>query len=206
MTTRDLAVQERLTFADLLETLTPEEWAAPSLCGRWTVRDVAVHVVSYDALGWRGLPGAFVRGGLRVDAVNEHVLRRHDALGPDEVVGLVRQHAQPRGLTAALGGAIALTDGMIHQQDVRRPLGRPREIPAEALHVALGLALKAPTVPGRQNARGLHLVATDTGWEHGRGDRVEGPAEALLMAVAGRADSLGELSGPGTSTLAARLA
>lgn len=206
MTTRDLAVQERRAFADLLETLTPEEWTAPSLCGRWTVRDVAVHIVSYDPLGWSGLPAAFLRGGLRVDSVNAHVLRRYDDLGPDEVAALVRRHVEPRGLTSSLGGAIALTDGMIHQQDVRRPLGRPREIPAEALHTALGLALRAPTVPGRQNARGLHLVATDTGWEHGRGDRVEGPAEALLMAVAGRADALGELSGPGTSTLAARLA
>lgn len=205
MTARDLAVRERLAFAELLETITPEEWQASSLCGRWTVRDVAIHVVSYDALGWRGLPGAFVRGGPRVDAVNEHVLRRHDGLGPDEVVALVRRHAEPRGLPSALGGAIALTDGMIHQQDIRRPLGRPRDIPADALHTALGLALKAPTVPGRRNARGLHLVATDTGWEHGRGERVEGPAEALLMAVAGRSDALPELRGAGADVLARRV-
>ena len=45
-----LAEQERASLLDLLSGLTDEQWAAPSLCSRWTVRDVAVHVVSYDEL------------------------------------------------------------------------------------------------------------------------------------------------------------
>ncbi|MGH3432566.1 MAG: hypothetical protein ACRDQB_06995, partial [Thermocrispum sp.] len=40
---------------------------------------------------------------------------------------LLRQ--EPRGLTAGFGGRIGVLDGMIHQQDVRRPLGLPRTIP-----------------------------------------------------------------------------
>ncbi|HTD49614.1 MAG TPA: maleylpyruvate isomerase N-terminal domain-containing protein, partial [Acidimicrobiia bacterium] len=30
---------ERLALADLLERLTPEQWATASLCGGWTVRE-----------------------------------------------------------------------------------------------------------------------------------------------------------------------
>ena len=36
---------ERLAFADLLDTLTPEQWDTPSLCGDWTVAEVATHML-----------------------------------------------------------------------------------------------------------------------------------------------------------------
>lgn len=35
---------ERLSLADTLATLTPEQWATQSLCSEWTVRDVAAHL------------------------------------------------------------------------------------------------------------------------------------------------------------------
>ncbi len=35
---------ERSSLADLLEDLSPAEWAAPSLCDDWRVGDVAVHL------------------------------------------------------------------------------------------------------------------------------------------------------------------
>jgi hypothetical protein len=49
------------------------------------------------------------------------------------------------------------------------------------------------------------LVATDLGWASGRGPEVRGPAESLLMAMAGRRGVVDELSGPGQPTLAARV-
>jgi hypothetical protein len=48
--TMDLARQERRDLADLLATLTPERWDAPSLRTQWRVRDVVAHVFSYDIL------------------------------------------------------------------------------------------------------------------------------------------------------------
>ena len=36
--------QQRVALADLLDTLTPEQWSTPSLCEGWTVRDVAAHL------------------------------------------------------------------------------------------------------------------------------------------------------------------
>ena len=37
--------RERAALADLLGTLTPEEWEHPTLCPGWSVRDVAAHVI-----------------------------------------------------------------------------------------------------------------------------------------------------------------
>jgi hypothetical protein len=105
-----------------------------------------------------------------------------------------------------MGGAIGLTDGMIHQQDIRRPLGLPRTIPAERLVPALRTALFAPTLLGVVRVRGVRLVASDLDWSFGRGPEVRGPAEAILMTVAGRQAAVGELSGPGQPQLARRVA
>jgi uncharacterized protein (TIGR03083 family) len=194
-----LARHERTSLVELLQNLTRDEWDRPSLCASWSVREVAIHVVSYDDLGWPGLPMAFIRGGLRVDSVNAHTLALHADLSNEEVIELVRRCEKPRGLTSALNGAIALTDGLIHQQDIRRALDRPREIPAERLLPALDFALKAPTLPAKQNARSLRQVATDCDWPGGTGDEVAGLAESLVMAIAGRPVTLDEMSGPGSS-------
>ncbi len=51
----------------------------------------------------------------------------------------------------------------------------------------------------------MRLVATDLDWSYGRGPEVHGTGEALLMAMAGRADALRDLDGPGGPKLAARL-
>lgn len=113
--------------------------------------------------------------------------------------------AVPRGLPAAFGGMIALVDGLIHQQDIRRPLEMPRAIPAERLLPALRCALIAPVIRGFWRVRGVRLVATDLDWSAGIGPEVRGSAEALLMAIAGRGSVLGELCGPGQRKLADRL-
>ena len=52
---------------------------------------------------------------------------------------------------------------------------------------------------------GVKLKATDVDWEHGEGSEVSGPAESLLMAMAGRPVALAELSGPGLDTLKQRI-
>lgn len=51
---------------------------------------------------------------------------------------------------------------------------------------------------------GLELVATDTDWSAGTGTRVEGPMQALLLLLTGRAGAaMSALSGPGLSRMAA---
>lgn len=205
MTVMELARAERQDLLQLLERLSPEQWAAPSLCAGWTVRDVVAHLLSYDELGPRQLATRFARGLFLVDRVNAAGLREYASRTPPELVDLLRAHLTPSGLTAGLGGAIGLTDGMIHQQDIRRPLGEPRPIPAERLVPALRTALFAPVVRGVLRVRDVRLVATDLDWSFGRGPEVRATGEALLMAVAGRRAVADELAGPGRERVVRRL-
>ena len=56
-------------------------------------------------------------------------------------------------------------------------------------------------------AKGLHLVATDLDWTYGAANApgVTGPAEGLLLALAGRQVGLQDLHGDGVAELAARI-
>lgn len=200
----DFAIQERADFADFLETLSPQQWDESSLCDGWRVRDVVAHVISYDELSWRQTFRRVARGRFTLGKVNDVGVAEYSR-GPSELIELFRAHPRPRGLTAAFGGLIGLVDGMIHQQDIRRPLGMPRDIPHERLRTALRLALLAPPIRAFARARGLTLVATDLDWSRGSGPELRGPGEALLMALAGRGHAVEELSGPGRAVLAERL-
>jgi uncharacterized protein (TIGR03083 family) len=122
------------------------------------------------------------------------------------VVDLVARCQEPRGLTAGFGGGIALCDGTIHHQDIRRALHLHRAIGEQQLRAVLDFAQTAPTLPVRKNSRGLRLVATDVDWTSGSGPEVTGPGEAILMATAGRYQALADLSGEGLATLRRRLA
>jgi uncharacterized protein (TIGR03083 family) len=205
MTALELARDERLAFADFLAGLTPEQWAAPSLCAGWTVRDVAAHCVSFEGISGGQLAVRFLKGRLQMDRINALAVADLAGSSTEQLIGLLRDNALPHGLGAGFDGRVALTDNMIHQQDIRRPLGQPRTIPAERLSAALDFVRYAPTIRGAWQVRGLRLVATEPEWTHGRGPEVRGPGEALLMVMAGRADALGDLYGPGLATLAARL-
>lgn len=47
-----LAREERTDLAELLATLTADQWQAPTLCEQWRVRDLVAHIYSYETLGW----------------------------------------------------------------------------------------------------------------------------------------------------------
>ena len=200
--TMQMARDEREEFAALLEGLTPQQWNSPTLCESWIVREVAVHTVSYDELTTGGLVGRFLKGRLNTDRINAIGVADYADRAPEQIIAMIRANTEPHGLTGGFGGRIALTDGMIHQQDIRRSIGLPRTIDPERLRTALDFARFAPTVRGAWRARGVRLVATDLDWAHGKGPEVRGSGEALLMAMAGRRAALADLDGPGKAKLA----
>ncbi len=205
MTALELARDERLDLADFLAGLTPEQWASPTLCEGWCVRDVAAHVVSFEDMTPGELTARFVKGRLQMDRINGLGVDDLAQRSAEQLVAVLRDNAEPHGLGAGFGGRVALTDNMIHQQDIRRPLGIARTIPVERLCAALDFVRFSPTIRGAWLARGVRLVATDFDWSYGKGPEVRGCGEALLMAMAGRPDALRDLDGPGTARLAARM-
>jgi uncharacterized protein (TIGR03083 family) len=201
-----MAHAERADLADFLATLTPQDWEAPTLCSKWSVKDVVAHMISYEELGVLGLLKRFAKGWIVLpNRVNQAGVDEFTALSPQQLLEFLRNHLQPRGLTAGFGGMIALVDGTIHHQDIRRSLGRPRSVPADRLERVLGLVPGNPRLGAGRRIRGLRLRATDIDWTHGAGPEVTGPGEALLMAMAGRPAALADLSGPGVEALAKRL-
>lgn len=200
----EMATAERTDLADFLATLTPEQWKAPSLCEGWRVRDVVAHVMSFDGVS----PLGMFRRAIRAQFVhiNQVGVDELALLSTEQLLQRLRAHLRPQGLATTFGGRLALLDVTIHHQDIRRPLGMPREIPAERLRWVLNASIRSPELPGWHLARGLRLAPTDLDCSHGSGPEVTGPAEALLMAIIGRRSAIGELAGPGQPKVAGRLA
>ena len=200
----EMATAERTSLADFLATLTLEQWEAPSLCERWRVRDVVAHVMSFDGVSLLGMLRRAVRG--RIVHINQVGIDELASLSTEQLLDGLRAQLRPQGLATTFGGRLALLDVTIHHQDIRRPLGRPRQIPVERLRCVLGDSVRSPELPGWHLSRGVRLTPTDLDWSHGSGPEITGPAEAVLMAVAGRQSAVEELAGPGQPILANRLA
>lgn len=196
------ATAERTELADFLATLTPEQWQVSSLCEGWRVRDVVAHVMSFDVSSLDMLRRA-VRG--RVVHTNQAGVDELASLSTEQLLHRLRAHLRPQRLATTFGGRLALLDVTIHHQDIRRPLGMPRQIPAERLRWVLGASVLSPELPGWRLSRGVRLAPTDLDWTHGSGPEVNGPAEAVLMAIAGRGSAIRELTGPGQPVVAGRL-
>jgi uncharacterized protein (TIGR03083 family) len=100
-------------------------------------------------------------------------------------------------------------DHIVHELDVRRPLGLATEWQTDDVRAALDTSVrtKNPLISPAKTAQGLRFIATDTSWSHGppAAPTVEGPAEDLLLAICGRQVGLATLHGDGVSELAARI-
>jgi uncharacterized protein (TIGR03083 family) len=75
--TVDLFTDLRTALTELLRSLDPEEWVAPTVCGDWAVGDVAAHLLSVElskvARGRDGAaPGGPPAGGSLADWLAEH--------------------------------------------------------------------------------------------------------------------------------------
>lgn len=193
----------------LLADLKADDWERPTLCGNWKVRDVVAHLISMNEAG----PLGFLQATASIHWFNSTGVKRRASLTPDELLDRFEKVMGLRGLGRVVPPSAMLVEVLVHGQDIRRPLERPRRIAAERLLVLLPRAVSlASYVPGfgftggRNRVRGLQLRATDLDWTWGTGPEVSGPAEALLMAVLGRPAALADLSGEGLPTLAARTA
>jgi uncharacterized protein (TIGR03083 family) len=192
---------ERAGLADLLEDLSPAEWATPSLCDAWRVGDVAAHLT----LAQMGLGGALV-GAVRARGSFDGMIRdtalRAASRPPAECARRLRAMVGSRRTAPFLTPLEPLLDVLVHGQDIAIPLGRTRRMPTEAAATAAQRAwdLRFP-FRARRRLAGFRLAATDADWAVGSGAPVEGPIAALLLLVTGRDAALDELTGEGVNAL-----
>ncbi len=196
----DQIAAEQQDFVDLLSGLTDEQLATPSLCAGWSVRDVTIHVAWHIHMR----KSAYVKDVAQFRAVagtrfETKLLEREGARTNRELIDWLASPAQVDENN--------LGELIVHQQDVRRPLGATRVIATDRLVWVLDYCLtrKGGGYLGigggsYKRAHDLRLVATDIGWTGGTGPEVRGPGEAILMAINGR-DVGDELEGPGLEVL-----
>jgi uncharacterized protein (TIGR03083 family) len=207
-----LVAAERRTLADFLDTLAPADWDVPSLCPAWRVRDVVAHIVYGPIEPHAATLLAVARGGFRVNHVVAESARRWGQQEPAALVRRLRELVDDRRSPVFVTGTHVLADLVTHDLDVRRPLRRPRPMPPAAFRITADLMVNVggPLAvvfarSPRRTVQGLRLVAQDLDWTHGDGPEVHGSAEALLLAMTCRPVERGELTGPGASTLLARI-
>ena len=200
-----LAIEaERRSLADLLDGLTPGQWASPSLCTEWRVQDVAAHV----AMTWRMSAGIIVTGLGRsrgdAAAFGRDLAIADAERPPSEIVAELRREAATRTKPFVTSVPALLSDVIVHGQDIAVPLGIDRATPREAA-VAGFLYLWQrgwPFYP-RTRLAGTQLVATDADVAVGNGAAVEGPLSALTLLVSMRISAaMPRLRGPGVDLVA----
>lgn len=196
----------------LLEGLTPSDWAHPSLCEAWTVRDVAAHV-STPLLGM----GRVLLLGLRHPGGTNTLIR-------ESAKTLARRQSTEQ-ITDNLRRMIgfhhhftltcreALIDILSHSLDIAIPLGLPLadELSVPALAEAADRVVSyggkgSAKVFRRLDLGHVRLQATDTDWATGSGDLAAGSMRDVYLALTGRTVHLDRLRGPGADRLTASLA
>lgn len=206
-----LMTSESRDLADLLESLSAAQWDAQSLCAGWRVKDVVAHMAVGHAMPVLAFGAAVARHRFRISAASYALARSYaDARPVGEILARFREGTagRPRAAARFVPVRELFSDHLVHHQDIRRPLGMPRVIPADRLHAALtALPRLSGRVGSRRRMAGLQVVAADVDFAHGaRGPALHGPAEALIMALTGRVVALAELSGDAVPMLARELA
>jgi uncharacterized protein (TIGR03083 family) len=197
---------ERRVLADLLDSLTEEQLATPSLCAGWDVKTVAAHLVSDFTDGFWGFQLAALRHGGVHRGIDQLAMRRAQAPAADIAKALC-EGAETRLSPPVTGPRSGLTDVLAHGGDMRIPLGLPFEPDVARVAIALDF-LTGPTPFGflpRRRLRGISLSATDVDRTWRRGAEIRGPVGALMMTVLGRDALRHELDGPGLPILLGRL-
>ncbi|NPD06087.1 maleylpyruvate isomerase family mycothiol-dependent enzyme [Nocardioides sp. zg-1308] len=176
---------ERAWMADLLESLSTDDWQRPSLCSGWTVRDVGAHL-TFAHTPVRELLWPALRAGFRYDVVVRDTAIR-SPLTHEEIVAMLRSFLGSRRRVSFITDLEPLIDILVHNQDVARPLGIEHPIPPDAAAAAADRVLATPA-PIRlwKPPPGVRLMATDTDWAFGSGREVHAPMGTHLLTLTGR--------------------
>jgi uncharacterized protein (TIGR03083 family) len=196
--------EERQSLLGLLETLTPLEWNAQSLCTEWQVRDVVGHMVSETTLTIPKVARGLVRSGFRINNFIATDARRKGCLSDPELVDAFRTAVPTRTHLPGLSSMSMLEDIVIHSLDIRRPLLRDHAVPEGRMVLVVADLWSSRFFVGHRLFADLRVMATDADWSAGEGAAVTGPIEGLVLAMSGRLAGLEELQGEGMDSVLQR--
>lgn len=195
---------QRHALAEDLAAFTEADWAAPTLCPAWSVREVVAHLTAAARTGFPRWLASMAVARFNPAVHNDRRLQPY--LGDSPAQTLQHFRAAIDSTTAPTKDTAAwLGEVVVHAQDIRRPLGLATTPPVEAVTpVARFFVSRDFAVQSKRAAAGLRLEATDGPFAHGDGVLVRGSTLALTMALAGRAAYGADLTGPGADLLRKR--
>ena len=196
----------REALGGYLAGLSEADWNRPSLCAGWTVKDVAAHMLVIPTKSKGQVFRSFLGSGFNLEKMNAKYVRTITAeMSAADIAAATRTSAGSRFMPPGLKLSGVLTELVVHSSDISEGVGRAFDLPVEDYVAALDhLKTVQPVLGSKKRIAGLTLRATDTAWSTGSGPVVEGPAQQLLLAVAGRRTALDRLSGDGLATMRAR--
>ena len=195
---------ERKALAADLRELSSEDWARPSLCSDWTVRDVLAHMTCAAKLTPPAFFGKMIGSGFSFDKVQEQGVAAQRGATPADTLAnfesVLTSVKHPPGPTPTWLGEV-----IVHSEDIRRALGIQHAYPADAVvQVADFFKGSNLLIGSKRRISGLTLRATDAEWSHGTGPEVSGPILSLVMAMTGRKVAADDLTDAGVATLRSR--
>lgn len=206
MDPRTRTAENRLRLADFFDSLDEDQLLAQSLCDAWTVRQVLGHLVMPLTGSLGGFLAQVVRARGSLDRASETIASDLARRPVAELTALLRDRADHHPRAPGVGPLGQLADGCLHLRDCARPLGLSDDVSLADWRLLLEwLPQGVPGLVPKRRAAGLRFVADDQRWSWGNGSTINGPSEALAMALAGRPVALAELRGPGVPLLHERL-
>jgi uncharacterized protein (TIGR03083 family) len=196
--------EQRRALAALLADLSEEEWAAPSLCEGWTVRDVAAHVMRSVTVTPGQLAVSLVRYRGRYNVLVAEDARQAAVRPAVELLAEFDRHDGSRRHPVGTSVVDPLLDVLVHSQDIAVPLGRAHPMPIEPATVAARRARRLSLLfADASRRRHLSIRATDTDFDVGTGPLVQGPIRAVLLLLTARTTTAvaAGLQGPGLDRL-----
>jgi len=131
-----------------------------------------------------------VKHRFKFDEMTDTIARRYASEKTlAETAADLRTNAGKRSAIPGFPPEMPLSDVTIHRQDIRRPLGLSCDIDENVLSAVLDFLTthkQAKNFFDTSKLDGVQLVVTDIDWSFGSGDKIEGPAEAIMMTLTGR--------------------
>ncbi|WP_147918098.1 maleylpyruvate isomerase family mycothiol-dependent enzyme [Ruania zhangjianzhongii] len=180
------AYAERTRLAGLLAELTPEQWAHPSLCASWRVREVVAHMTApFHTSPLRMLAG-MARARFNYDRYAAPAARRDTARMSDaELLRIVQANLRTPWPPSGGGPEAGLGHDVIHGLDITEPLGLPGPPTQRIALVLAGSDARSLKYFGVDLA-GRRLVATDAEVSVGDGEPLQLSAREILRVITGR--------------------
>src|SRR5690242_12459632 len=117
---------ERASLGEFLDTLTPEQWDAPTWCEKWNVQDLVAHLVAAGNITAAHFLAGFLKAGFSFDKTVETDLKHYSGGTPADVKArydaIIYSNRKPPGPSY-----VALGEVMVHGEDIRRAFGTKGE-------------------------------------------------------------------------------